>query len=167
MCPASAKVWCVQLMQASKISGFLPCLPVSTARLQSMHKPMLKFSWQFDDVLRMPRPSPLLTVSRCMKHHLWSRSDERHLNDWSMVQGLQTILDCDRIMVLAQVGDNSDRFRWSICKSIVCLESWQGKTFVVNKFLPKLRSGRNCWIRSTRQIASEILRNGDFFANVC
>ena len=33
-------------------------------RLQSMLKPMLKFSWPFADVLRMPHPSPLHTVPR-------------------------------------------------------------------------------------------------------
>ena len=33
-------------------------------RLQSMLKPMLKFSWPFADVLRMPRLSPSHTVPR-------------------------------------------------------------------------------------------------------
>lgn len=152
MSPASAK----RKASKSLVSGLVF---LSTARLQSMRKPMLKFSWQFDDVLRMPLPSPLLTVSRCIKHHLWSPSDERHLNDGSLVQGLQTILDCDRIMVLAQAwGDNSDRFRRSLCKSIVRLKWCAGKTFVANKSLRKLRSGRNCWIRSTRRIASHLVQ---------
>ena len=152
MSPASAK----RKASKSLVSGLVF---LSTARLQSMRKPMLKFSWQFDDVLRMPLPSPSLTVSRCIKHHLWSPSDERHLNDGSLVQGLQTILDCDRIMVLAQAwGDNSDRFRRSLCKSIVRLKWCAGKTFVANKSLRKLRSGRNCWIRSTRRIASHLVQ---------
>jgi len=63
MSPASAK----RKASKSLVSGLVF---LSTARLQSMRKPMLKFSWQFDDVLRMPLPSPLLTVSRCIKHHL-------------------------------------------------------------------------------------------------